>query len=373
MKIATLIVLLALPWSGWSATSQPSDPSREPSQGISDKKDQPGTAAQSPEKKRLTNADVIGMVKAGLAESTIVLAVQHSATNFDTSPQELISLKNQGVPQKVLDTMLTARTEKTTEPTGPTDRAAISGTGDDDNGRWEVSEEVSPMDGERTVVLSLRAEQGIPGSVGVDKFPRLIIRCKSKHQMDAYVHTGSLPFDADRRGRYAVRLRLDDGQPFTQYWDESTSYDSLFAPKPGEFAKQLRASRKLAFEFTPLGSGPVATWFDLAGLEGPLGKVANACGWSGQGTSTESGTPDLHSIRNVFVETDDSMHGYLEKHTCLQIVDTLRAADAIFAYTTSAFFGKPHYKLLTKDGRVIWEHSGLRFLGPLNDALGCPH
>ena len=71
---------------------------------------------------------------------------------------------------------------------------------------------------------------------------------------------------------------------------------------------------------------------------------------------------------------DEPMRRALEKRTCLQTVDNVNTADAIFSYATSAstFLGKPHYKLLTKDGRVIWEHSGLRFFGPLNAAVGCP-
>ena len=54
--------------------------------------------AQTGGNKPLTNADIVSMVKAGMAESTIVLAIQHSSTVFDTSPQALISLQSQGVP-----------------------------------------------------------------------------------------------------------------------------------------------------------------------------------------------------------------------------------------------------------------------------------
>ena len=79
----------------------------------------PGGQAHNDQKKPLTNADVIGMVKAGLAESTIILSIQHSSTGFDTSPQALISLHSQGVPQKVLDAMLTAESEKPTPTSVP--------------------------------------------------------------------------------------------------------------------------------------------------------------------------------------------------------------------------------------------------------------
>jgi len=73
-------------------------------------------------KNTMTNADVIEMVKAGLSESTIVLAIQQSEPNFDTSTKALIELSKQGVSQKVLDVMLQTpatkpESSKRTEPT----------------------------------------------------------------------------------------------------------------------------------------------------------------------------------------------------------------------------------------------------------------
>jgi hypothetical protein len=56
--------------------------------------------------KVLTNADVANMVRAGLDESTIILAIQRAKTKFDTSPEALIALKKQGVSQGVLNAML---------------------------------------------------------------------------------------------------------------------------------------------------------------------------------------------------------------------------------------------------------------------------
>lgn len=385
-KRVVLLTLFLILWPRLDSLGQQSE--WKPFQDVKDKKTQATPPpSQKPAKKPLSNADVIAMVKAGLAESTIVLAIQKNggSTDFDTSPQALISLKDQGVPQKVLDAMLTAGTEKTAIPAGPTDRAATNATGGQGSagggqtgqtGKWHVSEDVSPIDGERTVFLSLQAEKGIP-SLALNEFPLLAIRCKSKHGTNVFVHTGSLPFNPDRGGGFAVRLRLDDGQPFAQYWDESDSYDSLFAPNPVEFAKQLAASKKLALEFTPLGSGPVATWFDLAGLEGPLGNVAEACGWITQGASTEGSAPELRTIRKIVLETNfDSyaMRANLEKHTCLQVVDDRGLADGILNMSVGPFLGAV-WKLLSKDGQVLWEkRSAVKPpFGPLSDAVGCQH
>lgn len=63
---------------------------------------------EAQEKKPITNADVILMVKAKLAESTIILAIQKSPSNFDTSPRGLIELKEKGISSKVIEAMLEA-------------------------------------------------------------------------------------------------------------------------------------------------------------------------------------------------------------------------------------------------------------------------
>jgi hypothetical protein len=65
-----------------------------------------GQAAAQP--KPLVNADVVKMVKAGLDEDTIVLAIRNRPSAFDTSPEQLIGLKKQGVTQAVLNAMLNA-------------------------------------------------------------------------------------------------------------------------------------------------------------------------------------------------------------------------------------------------------------------------
>jgi hypothetical protein len=77
-----------------------------------------GQAAQP---KPLVNADIVKMVKAGLAENTIVLAIQNKPSAFETSPEELIRLKEQGVSQAVLNAMLNASNPApaATAPSGP--------------------------------------------------------------------------------------------------------------------------------------------------------------------------------------------------------------------------------------------------------------
>lgn len=48
------------------------------------------------------------MSKSGLAEQTIVLAIEGGPSSFDTSPQALVDLKKAGVSDAVLNAMLGA-------------------------------------------------------------------------------------------------------------------------------------------------------------------------------------------------------------------------------------------------------------------------
>jgi hypothetical protein len=64
------------------------------------------------EARPLTNADIVTLIKAAFPESTIVIAIQQSKSIFDTSPEALIQLKNQGATPKILEAMLQAKAGK---------------------------------------------------------------------------------------------------------------------------------------------------------------------------------------------------------------------------------------------------------------------
>jgi hypothetical protein len=70
----------------------------------------PASFAQT--QKSLTNADIVNMTAQGFDPTLIVKDIQSSSTDFDTSPQALINLKNAGVDQSVLEAMLAAQSAK---------------------------------------------------------------------------------------------------------------------------------------------------------------------------------------------------------------------------------------------------------------------
>jgi hypothetical protein len=102
-------------------------------------------------KKPLTNADVIDMVQAGLGESTVMLSIKNSGTNFDTSPQALIELKKKGVSQNIMDAMLSAGRIAPGPVPVPTTNA---------DGRALMAKVVNAMGGEKNInaVKSVRIQ-----------------------------------------------------------------------------------------------------------------------------------------------------------------------------------------------------------------------
>lgn len=69
----------------------------------------PAAVPDPAKRKPVTNADVVGMIKANLSEKTILGAIQHGPAAFDTSPAALIELKQQGVSDEMLQAMLQAQ------------------------------------------------------------------------------------------------------------------------------------------------------------------------------------------------------------------------------------------------------------------------
>ena len=70
------------------------------------------TAITAQQKNPLTNADVVKMVKSGMAESAIVTAIAGNDTQFDLSSTGLQGLGQAGVSSKIIRAMLAAESKK---------------------------------------------------------------------------------------------------------------------------------------------------------------------------------------------------------------------------------------------------------------------
>lgn len=97
--------------------------------------------------KTLTTDDVVKMVAAGLPESTIVQVIQKGPTAFDTSPDSLIKLKQQGVTPWMMEAMLGVNSTGTgksapTSVSSSSPKGVFLQAGND----WKRIEEVSSIE-----------------------------------------------------------------------------------------------------------------------------------------------------------------------------------------------------------------------------------
>jgi len=114
--------------------------------------------------KPITNADIVSMTKQGFDPSLIVKDIQSSVTDFDTSPQALIDLKNSGVAESVLEAMLAAK-----NPPGAAQAAGATTSTD-----GLASESTGPLCGRNGCLLRegtpvpLRFESGLSSKTAHD-------------------------------------------------------------------------------------------------------------------------------------------------------------------------------------------------------------
>jgi hypothetical protein len=71
--------------------------------------------AQQP-KELLKNENVVAMAQAGIDDATIVKMIEAGATEFDTSPGAVITLKKAGVSNRVIDAMVSAARQTGSQP-----------------------------------------------------------------------------------------------------------------------------------------------------------------------------------------------------------------------------------------------------------------
>ena len=174
-----------------------------------------GVAQQG--KKPLTNEDIIKMVKAGLPENTVILAIQKSSNKFDTSPDALITLKNAGVTQKVLDAILQAEAS----PSAPYGRGS---TAEDMQAKLDAYLAMESKANSRTLKVGTYKAIGLTETTpsGIRESPLIQIKVEGvdhdgnvKAVLIRYNRKGDLKGEIDAEGK----LKLN-GYIKSQYLDE---------------------------------------------------------------------------------------------------------------------------------------------------------
>jgi|CXWL01.1.fsa_nt_gi hypothetical protein len=145
-------------------------------------------------------------------------------------------------------------------------------------GHWKITREISKIDDSANVFLSVSADTEIEGWPAERHRPTLILRCMEKEK-SAIIQTGMTPnVESGASDAATVTLRFDKDLAENQGMSESTDKKALFFLDPDEIISKMLTHKSMLFQFTPFNSSPVMTTFNLAGLEGALKPLEQACG-----------------------------------------------------------------------------------------------
>jgi len=175
----------------------------------------------------LTNDSVITMLKAGLSSAIIVSKIRTSKTNFNTSTDELIRLKQAHVPDDIVAAMFEAahRRSETTSTIGAGD--ASKGDVNDPNAAHEAG------------IYLLRTVDGKQKMIQLE--PSVSKQQKSGGFLQSAVTYGiaKIKFKAALNGRNAA-LQVNDRRPVFYFYFEvknaGLSTSSYYATNPNEFS-----------------------------------------------------------------------------------------------------------------------------------------
>lgn len=201
--------------------------------------------------KPLTNADIVNMTKEGFDANLIVKDIRTSSTNFDTSPQALIDLKNANVDQSVMEAMLTAQSEK---PSGAVEPIHTSIPGVVDPSKPLCNERSECLLREGTVVplkfvsalSSKTANEGDPVEFVLDqelKVGDAVIVAKGSHAV-ATVSAAKKAGMVGRPGELSVQI---------QYLISGSNHVRVRGTKGREGDSKTGATVALAVLFGPIG------------------------------------------------------------------------------------------------------------------------
>ena len=230
--------------------------------------------------KVLTNADVINLVKAKLAESTVILAVQKGPTSFDTSPGALIELKNQGVTTAVIEAMLRSSNQvdqnssggQTGDVRSPPSAAALSG--------WTVTTSVSPADGVKTLILQRPAAPD-SAALSTAKQPYLELSCNDSPDIDKNpIHLALVTYYPAQPPTAPIGVKLDDEQGLEWNWRRTAQRESIVSTITVAFVRRLAHSRTLLLDLTNPEKKNETIKFDMRGLSDYVDSMAQTCRWS---------------------------------------------------------------------------------------------
>lgn len=144
-------------------------------------------------------------------------------------------------------------------------------------GSWRIAMQNSPIDGSRTVLLSLDANALTFSEARQPIRPALWIRCEQDQTQlyvlwDLYLGT----YDTE------ILYRIDSAPAHTESWEIPSDKQAAGLWSSAEaiaFIKKLFGADQMVMEVTPYADRSLKSVFEVAGLKQAIAPLRKACGW----------------------------------------------------------------------------------------------
>lgn len=149
-----------------------------------------------------------------------------------------------------------------------------------DIGKWTIKEDVSDIDGNHVIFMTLEPENSIMLSL-VKSRPELVIRCIA----NSPEYTGSVYIVWDRvmgrAGKLYVKMRMDREMPVGSYWSLSSDNKGSFHPEPFELIKEMIHHSVIRIDAQDRGNKMLQTIiYDIRGFDNVIRTVRDKCNWA---------------------------------------------------------------------------------------------
>lgn len=148
---------------------------------------------------------------------------------------------------------------------------------------WLVSEDVSPIDDSKTVVLLNTSKEMVKNRFGRNQGPAtMVLRCQ-ENTTALYINFAGQFMASSRYNNYGdVTYRVDGEEAVTVGMDESTDHQSLGLFTGGQsipMIKRMIGHDQIVVRATPYNESPLTLTFDISGLDKDISTLRETCGW----------------------------------------------------------------------------------------------
>ncbi len=150
----------------------------------------------------------------------------------------------------------------------------------EDNGKWIVRTDVSPLTDDKNVFLSLQSENEVPGKYGGRGKGVIWLRCMEN--TTAVLINFNNHFMSDHAGGGTVEFRRDDSPLYKSRMNESNDNSSLGLWNGGNaipFIKGLLGTNQLIVRATPFSESAITLTFDVTGVDNAITELRETCSW----------------------------------------------------------------------------------------------